>query len=193
MSLLVAFPPIGPLTAPVLTETVRAAQRGDEAAFTALHTAHAARLWALCLALTGEERAAADLVQDTWVRAWEKLADFRGESAFGTWLHRIAVTTALMDRRAGRRRALRVAIEADLASDAPLARVAHDRADDPHQRMDLERAVRALPAGARAVFVLHDLEGYAHLEIAERLGIAEGTSRAQLFRARRLLREALAP
>jgi RNA polymerase sigma-70 factor (ECF subfamily) len=161
-------------------------------------------LFAFCLGLTGSRQAARELVQDTFVRAWEALATFRGDSAFATWLHRIAVNVMLADRRSARRRLLRVAIEADLAagdsqaaapgaighgigSDTAIC-AASDTASHTALRLDLEAAIARLPAGARAVFVLHDVGGYAHLEIAAALGIAEGTSRAHLFRARRLLR-----
>jgi RNA polymerase sigma-70 factor (ECF subfamily) len=172
--------------------TVREAQRGDDAAFAALYDAHASRVYALCLRLSADRAMAEELVQDVFVRVWERLASYRGESAFATWLHRVAVNTALEQSRSGRRRRLRVRIAADFANlttefDAP-AQVA-----EPGVAMDLEGAVASLPAGARAVFVLHDVEGYDHAEVGALLGIAEGTSKAHLFRARRLLRQRLAP
>jgi RNA polymerase sigma-70 factor (ECF subfamily) len=131
---------------------------------------------------------AGELVQDVFVRLWERLGSYRGESAFATWLHRVAVNTVLAESRSGRRRRLRVAISADLAGLGLVDADAPARRDDPELRLDLETAVRRLPAGARAVFVLHDVEGYPHAEIGTMLGIAEGTSKAHLFRARRLLR-----
>jgi RNA polymerase sigma-70 factor (ECF subfamily) len=127
-------------------------------------------------------------VQDVFVRLWERLGSFRGESAFTTWLHRLAVNTVLEQGRARSRRRLRVAIAADLAGLSAEGPEAEARGDDPALRIDLETAVARLPAGARAVFVLHDVEGYQHGEIGQLLGIAEGTSKAHLFRARRLLR-----
>lgn len=176
--------------------TVQAAQRGDDAAFAALYDAHAPRVYGLCLRLSGDPSAASDLVQDVFVRVWERLASYRGESAFSTWLHRVAVNTVFESGRSSRRRSLRVAIDADLRGmslgadqqrfDAPA------RSIDPGLAMDLEQAIALLPPGARAVFLLHDVEGYAHAEIGAQLGIAEGTSKAHLFRARRLLRGALA-
>lgn len=169
---------------------VRAAQTGDAAAFAALYDAHAGRVYALCLRLSADPVVAGELVQDVFVRLWERLGSYRGESAFGTWLHRVAVNTVLEHGRAGRRRRLRVAINADFAGlqvtpDAPARDV------DTGLRLDLEAAVHRLPPGARAVFVLHDVEGHPHGEIAAMLGIAEGTCKAHLFRARRLLREML--
>ncbi len=140
--------------------------------------------------MSGDRVAAADLVQDTFVRAWEGLGTFRGDCSFSTWLHRIAVNVMLMSDRSRRRRSLRVAIEADLASPDDGGAIADGAASttDVALSIDLEQAIARLPAGARAVFVLHDIGGYAHAEIGEQLGIAEGTSKAHLFRARRLLR-----
>jgi RNA polymerase sigma-70 factor (ECF subfamily) len=122
-----------------------------------------------------------------FVRLWEKLPTFRGESAFSSWLHRLAVNVVLSGRRSELRRERVVAI-----TDDPDAVVGATHSNPrPGLAMDLEKAIAALPAGARAVFVLHDIEGYEHQEIADLAGIAIGTSKAHLFRARRLLREAL--
>jgi RNA polymerase sigma-70 factor (ECF subfamily) len=167
-------------------DLVRRAQAGDQAAFAGLYRAHVGRVYALCLRLEAETNRAEELTQDVFVRAWERLATFRGESAFGTWLHRLAVNVVLGDRRAAWRREQRVTVTGDAAlldraSTAPTAAAG----------LDLEQAIAALPPGARAVFVLHEIEGYRHDEIAAMTGIAEGTSKTQLFRARRLLREAL--
>jgi RNA polymerase sigma-70 factor (ECF subfamily) len=165
---------------------VARAKAGDEEAFEALYRSHVARVFALALRLTGDRGRAAELVQDTFVRAWEALPRFRGDSALGTWLHRIAVNVLLESRRAEGRRLKRVVLTeepAELERPAPEA--------SPGTRMDLEQAIAGLPQGARVVFVLHDVEGYEHREIGRMTGIAEGTSKAQLFRARRLLREAL--
>jgi RNA polymerase sigma-70 factor (ECF subfamily) len=167
-----------------------AAVSGDERAFTRLYDRHVAALFAFCVGLTGDRQAAQELAQDTFVRAWEKLDSFRGESAFSTWLHRIAVNLLLHESRTARRRALRVALESDLVTGpgpSPLDSAAQ-HLGEPEVHMDIEAALTRLPAGARAVFVLHDIGGYTHPDIAQQLGIAEGTSKAHLFRARRLLR-----
>jgi RNA polymerase sigma-70 factor (ECF subfamily) len=170
--------------------TVREAQRGDEVAFAALYDAHAGRVFALCLRLSADPGMAEELVQDVFVRVWERLDSYRGESAFTTWLHRVALNTVLEKARSGQRRRLRVQIAADFANiETDLDRAGPS--PDVCGAIDLETAVAALPAGARAVFVLHDVEGYGHTEIGTLLGIAEGTSKAHLFRARRLLRERL--
>jgi RNA polymerase sigma-70 factor, ECF subfamily len=176
----------------LIDATIGAAQRGDEAAFAAIYDAHAGRVFALCLRLSGDRAQAEELVQDVFVRVWERLASYRGESGFATWLHRVAVNTVLERGRSSGRRRLRVQIAADFAG----IETEHDSAADardPHQKMDVENAVAMLPAGARTVFTLHDVEGYGHAEIGTLLGIAEGTSKAHLFRARRLLRQRLEP
>ena len=169
-----------------MSDPVRLAQQGDQDAFAQLYRLHAGRVYALCLRMAGDAVEARRLTQDVFVRAWERLRLFRAESAFSTWLYRLAVNVVLADRRAAGRRARRVVA----ATDAP----AHDgparQAWSPEQ-LDLERAIAELPPGARAVFVLYDIEGYGHEEIAAMTGIAVGTSKAQLHRARRLLREAL--
>ena len=165
-----------------MNDAVRRARQGDPDAFEAVYREHAGRVYALCLRMSGDAQAARELLQDVFVRAWEKLATFRGDSAFSSWLHRLAVNVVLMRRRATVRRA-----EDELAEDAAY------RARSPELRIDLEQAIAALPEMARQVLVLFDLEGYQHAEIGRALGIAEGTSKAHLFRARRLLRERLGP
>jgi RNA polymerase sigma-70 factor, ECF subfamily len=169
-----------------VTDVVRRAQAGDEAAFEAIYREHAGRVYALCLRLTASAADAEERVQDVFVRAWQRLGTFRGESAFGSWLHRLAVNVVLAERRGTRRREERV-----LAVEDPGALERPGAAATAGLSLDLERAIAALPAGAREVFVLYDVEGYSHQEIAAAAGIAEGTSKAQLFRARRLLREML--
>jgi RNA polymerase sigma-70 factor (ECF subfamily) len=165
--------------------TVRRAQQGDAAAFGELYRTHAGRIHALCLRLEGDQTRAEELTQDVFVRAWERLSTFRGESAFGTWLHRLAVNVVLADRRSLWRRGRRLLFTGDPAAFERPGEAVSGNASD------LEGAIAGLPPGARTVFVLHDIEGYTHDEIARLSGIAEGTSKAQLFRARRLLREAL--
>ena len=164
---------------------VRRAQAGDQEAFGDLYRAHAGRVYALCLRLEADAARAEELTQDVFVRAWERLASYRGESAFGTWLYRLAVNVVLGDRRSAWRRTKRVMVTGDPAAFEGATEAPQGR------NLDLEQAIAALPPGARTVFVLHDVEGYTHDEIASLSGIAEGTSKAQLFRARRLLREAL--
>jgi RNA polymerase sigma-70 factor (ECF subfamily) len=167
-----------------VSDAVARARQGDEAAFQELYHAHVGRVYALCLRLAGDRSDAEELTQDVFVRAWERLATFRGESAFTTWLHRLTVNMFLMARRTATRRERRVMPAADPAD------LERPHADPPAGlRLDLERAIARLPEGAREVFLLFDVEGYGHGEIAEMLGIATGTSKAQLFRARRLLRE----
>ncbi|MHB1329024.1 MAG: RNA polymerase sigma factor [Gemmatimonadales bacterium] len=165
---------------------VAAACHGDNGAFERLYRAHVGRIHALTLRLSDDPRHAEELTQDVFVRAWERLGSFRGESAFGTWLHRLAVNVVLGDRRSAWRRVRRVTPAGDL-----LELDAEYLAPAPGLRLDLDTAIARLPPGARTVFVLHDIEGYQHGEIATLTGIAVGTSKAQLFRARRLLREAL--
>lgn len=174
------------------TALIAKAKSGDQAAFEQLYRAHAPRVFALCLRLSADRQRAAELTQDVFVRAWEGLGGFRGEAALTSWLHRLAVNAHLMSLRAERRRTKRIALEDDLF-EAP---------DDPHPAprgvvatpdiegaIDLERAIAKLPHGARTVFVLHEVEGYTHEEIASATGLAAGTLRAHLHRARRLLME----
>ena len=170
-----------------MIELVRSATGGDEGAFEALYREHAGRVYALCLRLSGDSVRARELTQDVFVRVWERLGSFRGESAFSSWLHRLAVNVALTAHRGEARRLRRVQPRDTLPDVAAGADTDAQLALD----IDLERAIAALPAGARRVYVLHDIEGYRHEEIAQLTGMAVGTSKAQLFRARRLLREAL--
>jgi RNA polymerase sigma-70 factor (ECF subfamily) len=178
--------PVDP-PAPVSAEStrIRAAQAGDARAFRQMYEMHVGRVHALCLRLTGETGWAEELTQDVFVRVWERLASFRGESSFATWLYRLAMNEVLMAIRSTRRREQRVEPRGE-PPDAPsgLAR-------ESEAAIDLERAIAALPEGCRTVFVLHDVEGLRHEEIAQLTGTAVGTSKAHLFRARRLLREAL--
>ena len=166
--------------------TVRRAQEGDTAAFEQLYRDNVGRVYALCLRLSGDSVKAQELTQDVFVRAWEKLGGFQGKSAFSTWLHRLAVNVVLGDRRSEGVRVHRV-----YSTDEPEKFDMPARSPDPGTAMDLERAIAQLPPGARAVFVLHDVEGYRHEEIATMQGTAVGTCKAQLHRARKLLREAL--
>ena len=165
---------------------VRRASAGDVQAFERLYRDHVGRVHGAILRLVGMDRARAEeLTQEAFIRAWQKLSSFRHESAFSTWLYRLGVNTALMDLR-GRRDEANVddaALEAAAGGEVPFCAA---------ERGDLERAVSALPPRARAVLVLHDVEGWKHEEISAELGMAVGSSKAQLHRARGLLRRALA-
>jgi RNA polymerase sigma-70 factor (ECF subfamily) len=162
-------------------------------AFEALYRAHAGRINALCLRLTADPSLAEDCTQEAFVNAWKHLGSFTGGSRFGTWLHRIAVNQALaVKRRDGRRNTHLRVVDAAPGEDGttPLDR-APAVARDEGAQIDLERAIAALPQQARRVFVLVGLNGYTHEEAAALLGIARGTSKAQLHRARRRLADAL--
>jgi RNA polymerase sigma-70 factor (ECF subfamily) len=166
------------------------ARRGDVDAFELLYKMYAGRVYALSLRLTANPVEARELTQDTFVRAWEALPRFRADASFTTWLHRIAVNALLERRRGDRRRAARVSLAEDEEDgDTSIAGVVH--APDVATAIDLERAVAALPPGVRRAFVLHAVEGYTHEEIATMTGLAAGTLRAQLHRARQLLIRAL--
>jgi RNA polymerase sigma factor (sigma-70 family) len=163
------------------------AKAGDVDAFEAIYREHAGRVYALCLRLTANPMEARELTQDTFVRAWEALPSFRGDASVTTWLHRIAVNAMLMQRRSARRRLSRVSLAEDDVGDGNVAPQGSVPPVDVASAIDLEHAVAALPPGVRRAFVLHDVEGYSHDEIAQLTGLAAGTSRAQLHRARQLL------
>ena len=169
-----------------VSATVAEAQAGSATAFERLYREHAGRVYALCLRLCADAAQAEELTQDVFVRAWEKLGSFRGESAFSTWLHRLAVNEVLGRRRAEGRRGARVMLAEDLT--------VFEVAPVPVQegaRLDLEAAMATLPEATRTVFVMHDVEGYTHDEIAQLTGRAEGTCKTLLHRARKMLRERL--
>lgn len=169
---------------------VAAAASGDRAAFERLYRRHVGRVFSLCARMVTDRGRAEELTQDVFVRAWEKLHLFRGESAFGTWLHRLTVNVVLNARKNdGRSRSRFEENDDDLGMDAHAGVVGMPLA--PGDLLDLEQAVGKLPPGARRVFVLHDVEGYKHEEIAGMLGVTTGATKAQLHRARLLLREAL--
>jgi RNA polymerase sigma-70 factor, ECF subfamily len=172
---------------------VFAAATGDRRAFERLYRTHVDRVFSLCVRMAGDRTQAEELTQDVFVRAWERLTSFRGESAFGTWLYRLAVNVVLNARKtAGRHRARFTEADADEDTGGAMYVLANRTTDDgPGTTVDLEHAVAGLPPGARRVFVLHDVQGYRHEEIAEMLGITSGGSKAQLHRARLLLRGAL--
>lgn len=161
------------------------AQAGEVPAFAELFRRHHRRIYALCARMSGDRALAEDLTQETFVTAWRKLDSFRGDAEFSTWLHRVAVNTVLGHQRRNAGWLRRVVSGADALPEPEL----HER---PDQARDLEQAISRLPERARQVFVLIDVEGLGHREAADVLGIAEGTSKAQLSRARSLLREMLA-
>jgi RNA polymerase sigma-70 factor (ECF subfamily) len=168
-------------------ECIRRAQTGDVAAFEILYREHSARIFALCLRLKGGDRSdATELMQDVFVRAWRRLSTFRGDSAFSSWLHRLAVNTMLENVRSEKRRVARVLSMEDTSALPGAA-----RSSGIDLKMEMEEAVASLPQGARVAFVLHDVEGYQHQEIAQQLSVSVGTVKAQLHRARRLLRDRL--
>jgi len=173
---------------PDVASLVARAGDGDLAAFETVYRMHAGRVFAVCMRLAGDRGDAEELAQDAWVRAWERIAQFRGDASFGTWMHRLTVNLMLDRKRQDARWRGRVASLDDDSGEA-LKKVAVSEA--PAVRMDIERAVAALPQGARVVFVLHEIEGFKYAEIAERLDIAVGTVKAQLHRARKLLPKAL--
>jgi len=166
---------------------VARARDGDSRAFEQLYRRHTDRVYGLCVRLCHGDRAKAEqATQDAFVRAWEKLDGFRGEAQFGTWLHRITVNVVLGEQRLLQR--WTTFEDAEAAGPREELSVA---ADDPGLSRDLERALARLPKGARTVLWLHDVEGYLHEEIAELTGVAVGTSKAQLHRARKLMKEHL--
>jgi RNA polymerase sigma-70 factor, ECF subfamily len=179
--------------ADVVTETldderslIARAQARDARAFEQLYRTHVRRVYAVCLRMVANVPQAEELTQKAFITVWDKLPLFRGESAFTTWLHRVAVNTVLGHLRAEHRRTSRV-----FGTEDPAVFETAAHTPRPGIRLDLDQAIAGLPPQARAVFVLHDVEGWQHNEIATELGVAVGTTKAQLHRARKLLQEAL--
>jgi len=172
------------LTADSIAADAALAGSGDPSAFERLYRTHVARVHTLVRRMLDADEAD-DVTQDVFIRAWQKLSTFRGESAFGTWLHRLAVNVVLARRKS-------VGIERGrfIADEEPLKDVS-GRPHTPELSMDFEEALASLPEGARQVFVLHDVEGYRHDEIARMLGVVPGTSKSQLHHARMALRRHL--
>lgn len=169
---------------------------GDELAFEQLYHTHSGRVFALCLRMSGSRELATELLQDVFVHVWRQLASWRAESALSSWIHRLTVNLVLSNVRTEKRR-----LDHEMAD---VGRRTSDNDEEPspapdgvarpvsvEDAIDIENAIAALPRGARTVFVLHDVEGYQHDEIAKMTGTAEGTCRAQLHRARKLLMEKL--
>ena len=170
---------------------VERCRRGDLGAFEELYRAHAGRLYSVALRLLGNPADAEDLLQEIFLAAHRKLDTFRGESAVGTWLYRLATNLCLdhLRSRAGRSRQVTDSLEGEReVFDTATSTLAEQTVT----KMDLERALARLPEGCRAAFVLHDVEGLEHREVAEILGVAEGTSKSQVHKARLKLRAMLA-
>ena len=174
-------------------QLIARAQRGDEEAFAALFEAHKRRVYSLCLRMTGNTAEAEDLTQEAFLQLYRKIATFRGESAFSTWLHRLAVNVVLMHLR--KKGLQQISLdEVDTSQDEPVKR---DYGSDDRRltgsvdRIGLQDAIAELPPGYRTVFVLHDVEGYEHNEIAEIMNCSVGNSKSQLHKARMKLRERL--
>jgi RNA polymerase sigma-70 factor (ECF subfamily) len=162
----------------------RRAATGDHAAFERLYRRHVARIHTLARRMSSPD-AADDLTQDIFIRAWDKLASFRAESAFGTWLYRLAVNVVLSRRRGERTERLWI------IDDEAIVETRGTAGPNIGARIDLDTAIARLPDGARKVFVLHDVEGWTHEEIASEMGLVPGTSKSQLSRARAALRRML--
>jgi RNA polymerase sigma-70 factor (ECF subfamily) len=172
---------------------VNRAQQGDSDAFSALFHAHKARIYSVCLRMTNNTAEAEDLTQDAFMQVFRKLATFRGDSALSTWLYRIAVNTVLMHFR---KKALRqVSLDEPYNQDAKTVRREYGSRDDRLtgcvDRIALARAIRELPDGYRTIFLLHEVEGYEHQEIAELLDCSVGNSKSQLHKAKLRIRELL--
>ncbi len=176
-------------------QVIRLAQRGDAAAFECIYRLHSRRVYALCLRMVGNTTEAEDLTQEAFLQLFRKIHTFRGESAFSTWLHRLSVNIVLMRlrKKSLAQTSLEEIIEPDEEMDGPRMEFG---APDPLltgsiDRINLQRAIDQLPLGYKAAFVLHDIEGYEHHEVAEIMGCSAGNSKSQLHKARMRLRELL--
>lgn len=165
---------------------IQRVQNGDRQAFETLYHQHVGRIYSICLRMVANDLYAEELTQEVFVRTWDRIQSFRGDGSFDGWLQRLAVNTVLTDLRMQKRR------RNHTFTTDNLGRYERDNpAPSPGMRLDLEAAIAGLPSRARLIFVLYDIEGFRHDEIARQLGIAVGTSKTQLHRARKLLREAL--
>lgn len=156
----------------------------------ALYRRYAPRVYAVVRRIAGSDALAEDWCQEAWIRAFRALPGFRGDAAFSTWLHRVAVNSALQGKRSRKRHESR---ETSLPTSAPTSLPGRQRKDPTELRLTLEGAMERLPDGMRQVLVLHDVEGFTHQEIGEMLGVAPGTSKSQLFKARAKMRTMLSP
>lgn len=173
-------------------EAIRLAQQGDAGAFERLYQLHNRRVYSLCLRMVSNTAEAEDLTQEAFLQLFRKIATFRGESAFSTWLHRLSVNVVLMKlrRKSGTETSLEQVTEPDEDSGTPRRDFGGPdiRLSGSIDRVNLQRAVDQLPPGYKAVFVLHDVQGYEHNEIAEIMGCSIGNSKSQLHKARMRLR-----
>ncbi|MFN8178210.1 MAG: sigma-70 family RNA polymerase sigma factor [bacterium] len=183
-----AASPADRVVALVPPDILERARRGDVDAFEKIYRLHVGRVYGLCLRLVGDRTHAEEATQEVFVKAWRGLPRFQGRAALSTWLHRLAINVVLDARRSDARR---VTWFSPLEGENALPEDAETPAAPLEITMDLERAVAALPPAARMAFVLHDVEGYRHREISEMTGTPEGTWRARLHAARRMLRERL--
>jgi RNA polymerase sigma-70 factor, ECF subfamily len=174
----------GAATGTVRDTDVALAAAGDASAFERVYRTHVARIHSLTRRMLGTHEAD-EVTQDIFVRTWQKLGQFRGDSAFSTWLHRLAVNVVIERRRSYAIQRERMSGDADALERVPVAPARGDL------KVDFEHAIEQLPPGAREIFVLHDVEGFKHREIAAKLAIATGTSKRQLHRARMLMRRHL--
>jgi len=163
---------------------VKKAQAADSQAFEALYRLHVGKIYGLCLRMTGNASEAEDCTQEAFIQAWRKLDKFRGDSSFGTWMHKVAVNSVLGRMRKSRREQDRIRLVGEIGQQ-------RESIGDSAGMQDLEQAINELPSGARHVFVLQAVYGYTHEETGDMLGIAAGTSKAQLHRAKRLLAQQL--
>jgi len=175
--------------------TIRRAQRGDAAAFESIYRMHSPHVYSLCWYMIKNPAEAEDLTQDVFLRVFRKIQTFRGESAFSTWLHRLTINVVLMHLRKKKVRAATL-VETTNADEEGVAAGSEVGRPDASlagliDRVNLERAVEQLPTAHKIVFVLHDIQGYGHQEIAEIMDSSVGTSKGQLHRARRRLRDLL--
>jgi len=174
-------------------EAIERAQKGDAEAFEALYSLHKRRVYSLCLRMTGNPTDAEDLAQEAFLQLFRKIATFRGESAFSTWLHRMTVNVVLMQLRKKSLPVVSLEETMDGEEDSPKRDVGAEdlRLSGAIDRVELNRAVENLPPGYRSVFVLHDVEGFEHNEIANMVGCSIGNSKSQLHKARMKLRDLL--
>jgi RNA polymerase sigma-70 factor (ECF subfamily) len=176
-------------------DAIRLAQQGDEGAFEHLYRMHGRRVYSLCLRMVGNTAEAEDLAQEAFLQLFRKIGTFRGESAFSTWLHRLAVNVVLMRLR--RKTVVDTSLEEVTEPDEESGGPRRDfggpdlRLSGSIDRVNLQRAIDQLPQGYKTVFVLHDVQGYEHNEIAELMGCSIGNSKSQLHKARMRLRELL--
>ncbi len=169
-----------------LTDKIRKVKLGDRSVFEEIYREYVGKVYALCLRMSADPDRAQELTQETFIRIWENIGSFRGDSPFSAWLNRVAINVVLVDIRTNQRRTARILSLSSLES-------VGKRNTDSYigSNIDLEDAIATLPPQARSIFILHDIEGYKHEEIAQMMDLAIGTCKAQLYRARKLLQEVL--